>query len=280
MKILRGTKNRYYLILCMVLIINTLSVAQEKEPEVKLPELPRDSLEGKFEVDVHYSLWSANLIKSWFASELNDRLGEEIRDEIFLYIRDSYAGIAKADHEHSLEFDSDGENYGLEFRFYPKGRGTPFSFGVSIEQNRMKLSVKGTVRQNYSDGSHAVVESAAFLEVRPLLTNLSFRWDMIPHWPVSPYFVFGFGFGALRGDFGYNYSGTYTWSGPSEHIEDDVSKTLKDWEEEIDFNIPNIFPLFQAGFGLRIQLFPALHIKGEASFWNGFILRVGAALRF
>lgn len=103
---------------------------------------------------------------------------------------------------------------------------------------------------------------------------------MVPHWPVSPYFVLGFGIGVLKGEFGYNYVGTYTWAGPSEQIEDQVIKTLKEAEEEIDVNLPNIFPLFQAGFGLRIQILPALHLKGEASFWNGFILRAGAALRF
>jgi len=280
MKLFTRTKNCCYLIICMVLILNTLSPAQEKEPEIKLPELPKDSLEGKFEIDVHYSMWSANLIKSWFATELNDRLGREIRDEVFHQISDTYPGIYNADYEHSLTFDSDGNNYGVEFRFYPKGRGTPFSIGVSIEENRMKLIVQGTVRQNFSNGSYAEVESEIYLEVRPLLTNLSFRWDMVPHWPVSPYFILGFGFGALRGEFGYNYSGTYTWDGPSEQIEDQVTKTLKEAEEEIDVNLPNIFPLFQAGFGLRIQLLPALHLKGEASFWNGFILRAGAALRF
>ena len=103
---------------------------------------------------------------------------------------------------------------------------------------------------------------------------------MVPHWPVYPYFVLGFGIGALKGEFGYNYTGTYTWTGPSEQIENQVTKTLKEAEEEIDVNLPNIFPLFQAGFGLRIQILPALHLKGEASFWNGFILRAGAAFRF
>jgi len=280
MKLFTGTKRCCYLVLCVVLILNTFSAAQEKEPAVKLPELPPDSLEGKFEIDGHYSTWSVNLIKSWFASELNDRLGREIRDEVYHQIRETYTGIYNADYEHSLTFDSNGNNLGVEFRFYPQGRGTPFSIGVSIEENRMNLIVLGTVTQNFSNGSYAEVESEIYLEVRPLLTNLSFRWDMVPHWPVSPYFVLGFGIGALRGEFGYNYTGTYTWAGPSEQIEDRVTKTLKEMEEEIDVNLPNIFPLFQAGFGLRIQLWPALHLKGEASFWNGFILRAGAAIRF
>ena len=51
MKLFTGTKNRCYLILCIVLILNMFIAAQEKEPEVKLPELPTDSLEGKFEID-------------------------------------------------------------------------------------------------------------------------------------------------------------------------------------------------------------------------------------
>jgi len=276
----RKTKKCYYLIICMMLILNMLSAAQDKEPEVKLPELPPNSLDGKFEIDVHYSMWSANLIKRWFATDLYDSVGKEIRDEVYLQISDTYTGIDNADYEHSLTFNSNGNNYGVEIRFYPQGRGTPFSFGVSIEENRMNLIVQGTVRQNFSNGSYAEVETEMYLEARPLLTNLSFRWDMVPHWPVSPYFVLGFGFGALRGEFGYTYTGTYTWAGPSEQIEDQVVKTFKEAEEEIDVNLPNIFPLFQAGFGLRIQLFPALHLKGEASFWNGFILRAGAALRF
>lgn len=280
MKLFMGKKRCCYWVLCVVLILSTFSIAQEKEPEVKLPELPADSLEGKFEIDVHYSTWSVNLLRNWYATELTDRMGREIRDEVYQQISDSYVGIYNADYDHSLTFDSNGNNFGVEFRFYPQGRGTPFSLGVSIEKNEMNLIVQGTVTQNFSNGTYAEVDTMMYLTVKPLLTNLSFRWDMVPHWPVSPYFVLGFGFGALRGEFGYNYTGTYTWTGPSEQIEDEFTQTLKEAEEEIDVNLPNIFPLFQAGFGLRIQLLPALHLKGEASFWNGFILRAGAAFRF
>ena len=111
MKLFTGTKKRCYLILCIVLILNTFGAAQEKEPEVKLPELSPDKLEGKFEIDVHYSMWSANLIKSWFESELNDTLATEIRDEVYHQISETYTGIYNADYEHSLTFDSDGQNY-------------------------------------------------------------------------------------------------------------------------------------------------------------------------
>ncbi len=280
MKLLTGKKRCSYLIICMLLILNSLSPAQEKELDVKLPEIPPDSTEGKFEIDFHYSMWSVNLIKSWFATELNNALGREIRDEVTNQIRDTYPGIHNSDYEHNLTFDSKGNNFGVEFRFFPNGRGARFSFGVSIEKNMMSLIIQGPVTQNFSDGSSAEVESELTLEIRPILANLSFRWDLVPQWPVSPYFVLGVGLGALRGDFGYNYTGTYTWDGPSEQVEDQVTKTLEEADEEYDVNLPNIFPLLHVGLGLRFELLPALHLKGEASFWNGFILRVGAALRF
>jgi len=211
---------------------------------------------------------------------LNDTLAREIRDEVFYQIRDTYPGISNSDYEHSLAFDSKGNNFGVEFRIYPRGRGSRFSFGVSIEKNMMTLVAQGTVKQNFSNGSYAEVESEVSLEIRPVLANLSFRWDLIPQWPVSPYFVLGIGLSALRGDFGYNYTGTYTWDGLSEEIEDQVTQTFNEAEEEYDVNLPNVFPLLHVGLGLRIELLPALHLKGEASFWNGFILRAGAALRF
>jgi hypothetical protein len=280
MKSFTERKRCLYWVLCVVLILNTFSVAQEKEPEVKLPELPPDNIKGKFEIDVHYSTWSINLLSNWYASGLLDWLGREIRDEVFQQISGDYVGIYNADYDHNLVFDSNGNNFGIEFRFYPQGLGTPFSLGVSIEKNEMNLIVEGKVTQNFSNGTYAEVDTTMYLKVMPLFTNLSFRWDMVPKSPFSPYFVLGFGIGALTGEFGYNYRGIYTWTGPTEQIEDEVSKTLKEAEEEMEVNLPNIFPLLQAGLGLRIQVFPALHLKAEASFWNGFILRAGAALRF
>ena len=119
-----------------------------------------------------------------------------------------------------------------------------------------------------------------FIEFKPILLNFSFRWDVLPHFPVSPYFILGVGFGAVKGDFGYNYEGVYTWSGGQEEVDDSVAKTYQEWEEEIDTNLPNIFPLFHTGLGLRLQFVPFLSINAEASFWNGFIVRIGTALRF
>ena len=149
--------------ICLTLIFSTFSAAQDEDPEIDLPELTSDSSGGKFEIGLHYSSWSLNALANWFAEELSDRVGREIRDEVYRHVRDEYAGIYNTDYEHDMAFDSDGNNYGMEFRFYPKGKGSRFSIGFSIEKNRMNMIVQGTVNQNFSDGSHAEVESELFL---------------------------------------------------------------------------------------------------------------------
>ena len=269
----------YSLVFCVLLVLSSFGRAQEEQPEVKLPELPKEGLQGKIEIGIHYSLWSANLVKSWFEEELNARMAREIRDEVYRYLGDDFS-LFNESHEYDLVFDSNGHNYGLEIRFFPRGKEGWFSIGVSIEENRMYAVVEGQVKQYFHDGSYAEVDSESFIELKPILTNFSFRWDVLPKFPVSPYFVLGFGFGAMRGDFGYNYRGEYTWSGGLEEVEDDEVKPFTEWEEESDINLPNIFPLFHTGFGLRVRLFPFVFMKAEASFWDGFILRFGAALRF
>lgn len=279
MKKPKRKKRALFLAGCAILVWSTLSIAQDNPPDLKLPELPEEGLEGKIEIGVHYSIWSINLIKNWFEEDLNKRIGREIRDEVYRHLRDSYP-MFNTTYNHELAFDSEGHNLGLGIRFYPKGREGAFSLGFSIEQNRMYAIVQGTVNQNFSDGSYAEVVSEWFIEMKPILTNISFRWDMFPSFPVCPYLTLGVGFGAMNADFGYNYQGVYTWSGGQEQVSDEVQKSYKEWEEEIDFNIPNIFPLLHTGLGLRLQLFPFIGINAEASFWNGFILRVGTALRF
>ena len=267
------------LIFCVLFGLASNGLAQEEESGISLPEPRIETWMGKFEIGLHYSFWSANLVKSWFEEELNSVIGEEIRDEVFRYLRDDFT-LINADYEHDLAFNSEGHNIGLGLRFFPGGREGKFSLGVSLERNRMYGIVEGTVKQYFSDGSYAEVDSTMFIEFKPILLNFSFRWDVLPHFPVSPYFILGVGFGAVKGDFGYNYEGVYTWSGGQEEVDDSVAKTYQEWEEEIDTNLPNIFPLFHTGLGLRLQFVPFLSINAEASFWNGFIVRIGTALRF
>jgi len=280
MKKKRMNKTFCLSVLWLLFTLTGFLQAQEGQPEFKLPELPKESNKGKFEIDVHYSSWSLNLIKSWFEEELNTSVAEEIRDQISLKVKKSHPFIFDKSIEQDFVFDSGGHNLGLEIRFYPKGPESPFSLGLSVEENVMRILIEGTMKQLFSNNTYAEGHVEASLVFKPILTNLSFRWDLVPRWIVSPYFVIGFGIGAMRGEIGYSYSSTYTWSGAPEEYEDDVLETLKEAEEDIEYNLPNIFPLFQLGFGVRAQILPFLHLKGEAAFWNGFVLRIGTALRF
>lgn len=254
--------------------------AQQENQKASLPKPLSNKWEGKFEIEVHYSRWSIDLIKGWFEDSLTERLGREIRDEVSSQIRDSHSSLIKSDFEEDLSFDSTGSNYGLEIRFYPQGREGSFSLGVSFEKTNMRLMVKGPVKQEFTDGTYAEVDSEGYIEMSPFSTNLSFRWDMMPKWRATPYFVLGFGLAALDGEVGYEYQGVYQWAGSSEQVENTEVQTLKEAEEDIDFNFPNIFFLLQMNFGLRVELIPYLHLRMEAGFWDGFVLRAGISLRF
>ena len=168
----------------------------------------------------------------------------------------------------------------MEFRYFPKGRDGSFSFGFSIERTKIKARVEGSVIQKYTDGTYAEVDSFAYITTNPLTTNLSFRWDTNPKWRVSPFFVMGFGVAALIGEAGYEYSGTYVWSGPSDDIGDSDDRTFKEWQEESDTNIPNIFYLIQLQLGVRARIVPRISVNAEVGIWDGFVFRMGVFYRF
>jgi len=235
---------------------------------------------GNWEIDVHFSLWSADPMMGLFEGRVNEEIEEQLSKEISNQIRENHLSLIKADYEQSIVLDTSGSNYGLEIRFYPKGRGSSFSLGLSIEQTRIKLSFQGQARQDFTDGSYGDADAEGIFETTLFSTNLSFRWDMKPSWRVTPYFVFGFGLAPLKGEFSYSYLGNYNWAGPPESIQDSESKTLKELEEEIDFNIPNIFPILQLNFGVKGEVAPNFYLKAEAGFWNGFLFRGGLAFRF
>lgn len=256
------------------------ALAQQEEQQPEAPVLPKVTFLEKLEFEVHYGQWTLDPIKGAFEDELFTKLGKEIRKEMSSKIRDSHPSLVQSSYEESLAFDSGGSNYGVEARFYPQGRAGSFSLGFSLEKTKMRLTVKGPVKQEYTDGSYADVTSEGYVLIHPFSTNLSFRWDMRPAWRVTPYIVFGFGLAAMSGEVTYTYSGTYNWGGFPETIQEEKIKTLKEAEEDIEFNIPNVFILVQANLGVRAEIIPNLHFRIEAGIWDGLILRGGLAYRF
>lgn len=278
-------KNRKKLQFVFVIIFALVLVrgisAQQNEQEEELPRLIfDDGIAGKFEIEFHYGYWTLDLAKGIFEADLTQELTNEIADEINIEISESGHDIVKLSHDHNLVFGSSGSVYGFELRFYPGGRYSSFSIGVSIEKTHMKATVEGPVNVQFDDGSYAEMDAMAVVELNPLFTNLSFRWDFKPDWVVTPYFVLGLGVAALNGEVSYQYDGTYYWAGGTEMHEDEDKRDIKEAEEDTDFNLPNILPLLQINLGIRAEVIPHLHLRAEAGIWDGFIFRVGLAYKF
>lgn len=269
-----------FIILIAVLPVQNVA-AQQDEQEEELPRLVFDEgIAGKLEIEIHYGYWTLNVFKGLFEEDLTKELSDEIAEEIGIKIVESGYDVNRTGNDHDLLFDSSGSVYGLELRFYPGGRYSSFSLGVSIEKTRMKAVVEGPVTVQFDDGSFAEMDAVGTVNLDPLFTNLSFRWDIKPTWVVTPYFVLGLGVAALNGEVSYKYNGTYYWAGGSEIHEDEDTRPIKEAEEDSDINLPNILPLLQINLGIRGEIIPHLHVRAEAGIWDGLILRAGIAYKF
>lgn len=255
-------------------------IGQQFPQEVSVPELQKKSILDRFEIGFHVSHWSIDPLEGILNDEVSKRIAKEIKQEVAKKITDAHPFIFDTGYEHDLLFDSGGSNFGLEIRYYPQGKQGSFSFGLSFEKNNMKITLDGPVQVDFSDNTYSEVESSGYIELNPFTTNLSFRWDTKPSWRVTPYFIVGLGVSSLNGNISYAYDGFYYWQGPELNVEDDILKTFKEAEEEMDFNIPNIFFLLQINIGIRAEIAPHLNLNAEAGIWNGFILRGGLSYRF
>jgi hypothetical protein len=236
---------------------------------------------GHFELSAHFSSWSVNLFKGIFESTLESELGEAIQSEINKKIEKTYPGLIKGAFAPSLAFDSEGSNYGLEFRYYARGWAGTFSLGVSLEQTNIKLSLVGTARQEFTNGGLAEAQASAVIETKPFSTNFSFRWEIgAADAAIKPFFTFGVGLAPLKGTFSYAYNGTYSIGGRSESIEDAQTKSFEALSEDIDFVIPKLIVILQIHVGVKIEIFRGLCLLGEAGIWDGLLLRGGLGYRF
>ncbi|MBN1939251.1 MAG: tetratricopeptide repeat protein [Candidatus Aminicenantes bacterium] len=252
-------------------------------PKLRVVEAPVKGmpLGGRLELSVHYSSWTLDPVTALLEDSLNEELGGAIQDEINDELNSRYPGLVPGPFTSDMKFDSEGANYGIELRYYVRGRLGTFSLGVSFEQTNIKFTLAGTARQEFTNGGAAVAEARAAVETKPFSTNISFRWEMgRPTARVKPYFVFGFGFAPLQGTFDFNYTATYTLGPFSDTIQDAQSKTFPELSEDLEFEIPDFLFIVQLHFGLKIEIIGGLFIQGEAGFWNGLILRGGLGYRF
>ena len=245
-----------------------------------IPEGILEEKGGRFEIDVHFSTWSIDPAKSAFEGTLTKKAANEIRDQVTDQLNAIYGNkLVPSSYEHSLSLDSQGSNYGFEVRYYPLGRRGSMSIGLSLEKTRIKVVMKGPVIQRYIDGSEATVEGDAFVETNPLTTNLSFRWDFVPSWRVTPYFLLGLGIGPLEGTAAYVYTGTYRTGSAQSDVSGGETKTFDQLREEGEIDLDR-FILLHAALGVKGNVYKGLMLKAEVGFWDGLLLRGGLAYRF
>ena len=247
------------------------------EPKVvKSPYL----LGGHWEIDLHYSRWGLEPVLSLFEKSLKKRIGAEVREEITEYLSSRYGSLTVSSYDQQLLLQVEGWNEGFGLRYFSKGASGSFSLGIYLERTHLRFKSSGSIRQDYSNGSSAEVEAEAFLQADPVCGHISFRWDFNPRSRLSPYFVFGLGFGPLNGRMGYSYTGIYKFYGYQESIRDSQDKSFKEWQQEEDSHIHlEKIILLQACFGLRLELFRSLSFLLETGLWDGFLVRGGLAFR-
>lgn len=252
---------------------------------------------GQWEFGVHYSRWSLNLVKPLIEDSLNDTVASDLKDRFLKDIQADHPSIRESGYSQNVTFDSSGDNYGAEVRFYPGGRHGSFSLGFSVEKSTMKVSfpeVAGSLELEdeitHTTGSFEGNAQGEFL-LKPLSFHLSLRWDIFPSAGLHPYITLGVGASTAeaidRATYSYSYTGTLSLPGhPPEEYADSESKTLKELKEELDakgedFPIPvNFVPFFQLNLGLKGRLTDNIHLLVDAGIWNGFLLRAGIAFRF
>ncbi len=258
--------------------------AQEKpgvgQEQQVIPEGTMVEKGGRFEIDVHFSTWSIDPVKSAFENNLTKKIASEICDQVTDQLNTIYGGkLSPLSNEHSLSLDSQGSNYGFEVRYYPLGRRGSMSIGFSLEKTRIKVMTKGPVTQRYTDGSAATIEGDSVVETNPLTTNLSFRWDFVPSWRVTPYIVLGLGIGPLQGTASYVYTGTYRRGSAQSTVSGDKTKTFDELRKEEEIELDR-FILLHLALGVKGNIYKGLLLKAEVGFWDGLVLRGGLAYRF
>lgn len=258
--------------------------------------LPAQSqTKGHWEFGFHYSRWSINFLRSAIEDGLSDALETDLKDQILEDIQTDYPFLMEKDYSQEIEFDSAGDNYGFEVRYYPGGEKGSFSIGLSVEKTTMRVSLpevsaQMTLTDGFTpqDARFSATSQGEFL-FKPWSFHLSLRWDIFPSSVVHPYITLGFGAATAAAledaEVSYSYSGELSVPGEgSEQYSDSVNKSIKELKEEMEaegeeFFLPGFVPFFQLNLGLKAVLTPNIHLLVDAGVWNGFLIRGGVSFR-
>ncbi len=251
--------------------------------------------QGHFEFGVHYSKWSINLLRSFIEEGLSSALETDLKEEFLSSIQADYPYLEETAYSQKVSFDSSGNNFGFEIRWYPGGTNGSFSVGLSVEKTSMEIAVPEisallSLRDQITgeEGSFGATTHAKFL-IKPLSFHLSFRWDIVPSSVVHPYITFGLGAATgtelEKAQVSYSYRGDLILPGHApDRYEDSVEKTIQQLKEELEeegeeFFLPGFIPFVQLNLGLKAKLTSYVHLLVDAGIWNGFLIRGGLAIR-
>jgi hypothetical protein len=251
---------------------------------------PPVSAQGKIEFGFHYSSWSMNVLRGVIEDMLGDGLESALEDDFLSDIQDDYPYLEQESYEQDVSFDSSGDNFGFEVRWYPGGHNGSFSLGLSVEKTTMRVALTEVyARMDLQPDAYFDADASAEFLIKPLSFHLSFRWDIIPSSRIRPYFTFGFGAAtgtALENaELSYEYSGELEIQGQTqESYSESETKTLDELRQELEdegeeFFMPGFIPFIQLNLGLKGEITENLHLLFDAGIWNGFLLRGGLAVR-
>ncbi|MFQ5721813.1 MAG: hypothetical protein ACE5GI_04920, partial [Candidatus Aminicenantales bacterium] len=141
--------------------------------------------QGHFEFSFHYSKWSIDLLRGMIEEGISDALETDLKDMFLEDIREDH-NVEEISYSQNVSFDSSGDNYGFEVRWYPGGVNGSFSLGLSVEKTTMRVSMPDvsadlalTDLDTQQSASFKAGVSGEFL-LKPLSFHLSFRWDIVP----------------------------------------------------------------------------------------------------
>lgn len=245
--------------------------------------------QGNFEFGFHYSRWSLNIIKGYIEDGLGSGLESTFRDDFLEEIQALHPDLTETGYDQTVDFDSEGNNFGVEVRWYPGGRTGSFSLGLSVEKTTMTVSIPTLAAEmDLSDGSTFTADADAEYFINPLSFHLSFRWDILPSQRVHPFVTAGFGAAtgtALENsELTYGYSGERRAGASVELYSANDTKTLSELRDEMeddeeDFFLPGFIPFVQLSLGVKGEITDSLSLVIEGGIWNGFILRGGVSFR-
>lgn len=158
--------------------------------------------QGHFEFGFHYSSWSLDVLKSLIEDGINEVVEDSLKDEIINSILEDRPGIQEVSYAQNISFDSGGNNWGFELRWYPKGQEGSFTFGFGVadtnavlKDSLLDISFTGTA--TFEGEESDVYNESVNKTLQEIKEEADAEGDDFFMPPILPFFQLNFG---LKGE--------------------------------------------------------------------------------